>query len=58
MLKNAWVSGVKALNSTTVHEDLDMEELESLAKTTAAHWAENAFESLDTNGMEKYKEME
>lgn len=53
MLKNAWVSGVKALNATTVHEDLDLDELEALAKTTAANWAENAFESLDTNGIQK-----
>jgi len=50
MLKQAWVSGVKALNATTVHQELDMAELERFAEQTARNWADSAFENLDANG--------
>jgi Ca2+-binding EF-hand superfamily protein len=50
MFKQAWISGFKALCTTHGNEELSMEELNEFAEEMATLFADNAFDTLDTNG--------
>jgi len=61
MFKHAWIAGFKALCTTTGNEELSMEDLHQFAEEMANLFADNAFETLDTNGdgklsFEEFKE--
>jgi len=50
MFKHAWIAGFKALCTTTGNEELSMEDLHQFSEEMANLFADNAFETLDTNG--------
>jgi len=61
MFKSAWMAGFKALCSTQGNENLSMEDLNEFSEEMASLFAENAFDTLDTNGdgqlsFEEFKE--
>jgi len=61
MFKSAWISGFRALCATHGNEDLSMEDLNEFSEEMATLFAENAFDTLDTNGdgqlsFEEFKE--
>jgi hypothetical protein len=45
----AWISGFKALCTSHGNEELSMEELNEFAEEMATLFADNAFDTLDTN---------
>jgi len=61
MFKSAWISGFRALCATHGNEDLSMDDLNEFSEEMATLFAENAFDTLDTNGdgqlsFEEFKE--
>jgi len=61
MFKRAWISGFRALCSTHGNEELSMEDLNEFSEEMATLFADNAFDTLDTNGdgqlsFEEFKE--
>eukprot|EP01102_Stenamoeba_stenopodia_P009601 TRINITY_DN2845_c0_g1_i2.p1 TRINITY_DN2845_c0_g1~~TRINITY_DN2845_c0_g1_i2.p1 ORF type:complete len:232 (-),score=60.02 TRINITY_DN2845_c0_g1_i2:87-782(-) len=61
MFKSAWISGFKALSTIHGNQDLSMEDLNEFSEEMATLFADNAFETLDTNGdgklsFEEFKE--
>jgi len=61
MFKSAWISGFRALCATHGNDDLSMDDLNEFSEEMATLFAENAFETLDTNGdgmlsFEEFKE--
>jgi len=50
MFKSAWISGFRALCATHGNEELTMEDLNEFSEEMATLFAENAFDTLDTNG--------
>jgi len=61
MFKSAWISGFRALCATHGNEELSMEDLNEFSEEMATLFAENAFDTLDTNGdgqlsFEEFKE--
>lgn len=49
-LVQAWISGFKALSATHGNEELSVEELNQFSEEMATLFADNAFDTLDTNG--------
>ena len=61
MFKSAWIAGFRALCATHGNEELSMEDLNEFSEEMATLFAENAFDTLDTNGdghlsFEEFKE--
>lgn len=61
MFKSAWISGFRALCATHGNDELSMDDLNEFSEEMATLFAENAFETLDTNGdgmlsFEEFKE--
>eukprot|EP01104_Vermistella_antarctica_P009865 TRINITY_DN258_c0_g1_i1.p1 TRINITY_DN258_c0_g1~~TRINITY_DN258_c0_g1_i1.p1 ORF type:complete len:225 (+),score=87.83 TRINITY_DN258_c0_g1_i1:57-731(+) len=50
MFKSAWIAGFKALCATHGNEELSMKDLNEFSEEMAGLFAENAFDTLDTNG--------
>jgi len=50
MFKSAWIAGFRALCATHGNEELSMEDLNEFSEEMATLFAENAFDTLDTNG--------
>jgi len=61
MFKSAWISGFRALCASHGNEELSMEDLNEFSEEMATLFADNAFDTLDTNGdgqlsFEEFKE--
>eukprot|EP01114_Cavostelium_apophysatum_P002659 TRINITY_DN12356_c0_g1_i1.p1 TRINITY_DN12356_c0_g1~~TRINITY_DN12356_c0_g1_i1.p1 ORF type:complete len:252 (+),score=70.81 TRINITY_DN12356_c0_g1_i1:208-963(+) len=61
MFKSAWIAGFRALCATHGNEELSMNDLNEFSEEMATLFAENAFDTLDTNGdgqlsFEEFKE--
>mmetsp|Transcript_2650 Transcript_2650/g.3541 ORF Transcript_2650/g.3541 Transcript_2650/m.3541 type:complete len:229 (+) Transcript_2650:114-800(+) len=61
MFKSAWIAGFRALCATHGNEELSMEDLNEFSEEMATLFADNAFDTLDTNGdgqlsFEEFKE--
>lgn len=61
MFKSAWIAGFRALCASHGNEDLSMDDLNEFSEEMANLFAENAFDTLDTNGdgqlsFEEFKE--
>jgi len=61
MFKSAWIAGFRALCATHGNEELSMDDLNEFSEEMATLFAENAFDTLDTNGdgqlsFEEFKE--
>jgi len=50
MFKSAWISGFKALSTIHGNQELSFDDLNEFSEEMATLFAENAFETLDTNG--------
>lgn len=61
MFKSAWISGFRALCASHGNEELSMDDLNEFSEEMATLFADNAFDTLDTNGdgqlsFEEFKE--
>jgi len=61
MFKSAWIAGFRALCASHGNEELSMEDLNEFSEEMATLFADNAFDTLDTNGdgqlsFEEFKE--
>jgi hypothetical protein len=61
MFKSAWIAGFRALCASHGNEELSKEDLNEFSEEMATLFAENAFDTLDTNGdgqlsFEEFKE--
>lgn len=61
MFKSAWIAGFRALCATHGNEELSMDDLHEFSEEMATLFADNAFDTLDTNGdgqlsFEEFKE--
>eukprot|EP00026_Physarum_polycephalum_P013469 Phypoly_transcript_13873.p1 GENE.Phypoly_transcript_13873~~Phypoly_transcript_13873.p1 ORF type:complete len:271 (+),score=50.99 Phypoly_transcript_13873:86-814(+) len=61
MFKSAWIAGFRALCASHGNEELSMDDLNEFSEEMATLFADNAFDTLDTNGdgqlsFEEFKE--